>query len=448
MEISNQPESNSHLTVNRTLPESATLYPSPVVATPTTPVSFNESAHSICPQLALLAGAKWSSGNRIVVLENGDEIFPAMLEAIENARDSIIFLTYVYWEGDIAEEFAKLLARKARNGVRCHVLLDAFGSMRTSRGLLDMMAEAGVVLAKYNPFSFQHPWRYQHRTHRKILVCDSEAGFVGGVGIADDWKGNARHPGERHDFHFRIEGPCVAALTRAFWDNWRSPWTRMRDGSKPAPLTSFQPAAEDFIDIPEENSGVKEDIRVLPLLSSPTDSESEAGEIYELMMDSAKERVRIISAYLIPDRRMINLFRRTAERGVEVELVVPGPHKDSWLAQSRSRACWSDLHNCGVKIHLYQPTMCHAKLTIIDDWLTTVGSINFDLLSFRLNEEANIIVHSEEFASLMIQKFEQDRNRSIELTTEWLENRGRWKRCKESVAKKLPLPYWREGCDY
>ncbi|MDF1656258.1 MAG: phospholipase D-like domain-containing protein [Verrucomicrobiales bacterium] len=398
--------------------------------------------------LSKIVGEPWTEGNRIFVLENGDQIFPAMLAAIEKAKIDIQFLTYVYWQGEIAEQFAERLAAKARDGVTCHVLIDAHGGARVGKHLLDMMEEAGVILAKYNPFRPLSPLKYQHRTHRKILTCDSEVGFIGGVGIADEWKGDARNPDERHEFHFQIEGPAVNSLSLAFRENWLSKWTYLRSGDHPAEMIPFDPGADEYFQRPDDHAGFHDSARMLPLLSSPLAAESEAGDAYRALIESAKESIRITSAYLIPDTEMIALLRRAQMRGVRVELVIPGPHRDSWLAQSRSRAVWEKLLEAGVTIHLYQPTMCHAKVTIIDNHFVTVGSINFDLLSFRLNEEANVIVDSESFASLMISKFEHDKARSKELKPETHAERSGWLRFKEKLSCLFPLPYWTEGCNY
>ncbi|MDF1755337.1 MAG: phospholipase D-like domain-containing protein [Verrucomicrobiales bacterium] len=412
------------------------------------PIPNPENGRSLI-HLESLVGEPWTSHNRVVILENGDEIFPAMLEAIDRAERDIVFLTYVYWQGEVAHQFAEKLAKKAREGVHCQVLLDFHGSIKTKWSLLNMMEEAGVVLAKYNPFCWSDPLRYQHRTHRKILVCDSRVGFVGGVGIADEWKGCASNPGERHDFHFRVDGPSVKSLSEAFCDNWESPWTFLRGGGKPPEAIRYDnPEYDKKRQLPVENSGVEEDVRILPLVSSPRETKSEASNAYAAMLHSAKNHIRIISAYLIPDQGMIDLFRITAQRGVRIELVIPGPFRDSWLAQSRSRTAWRELLECGVELYLYQPTMCHAKATIIDDTLTTVGSINFDLLSFRLNEEVNIIIHSRSFAEMMIEKFNNDKSKSLEMTLEEFEKRSAWMRLKERASRLLPLPYWRKGCGY
>lgn len=409
----------------------------------------NESEDAIIDRrLADVTGEAWSTGNRIFVLENGDEIFAAMLSAIEKAEKDIRLLTYVYWEGEIAWEFARAIAAKARSGVSCRVLLDAHGGFRISHSLLLELEEAGVIVAKYNPFSFRDPLRYQHRTHRKILLCDGDVGFIGGVGIADEWRGDARNPNERHDFHFQVEGPSVNALANAFQENWQSEWTEyLRNGERPAKMPGHR-GDHELYQIPEEHSGFESDIRVLPLLSSPFAKRSEANQAYVAMLRSARERVRIVSAYLIPDREMISLFRETTSRGVEVDIVLPGRHRDSWLAQSRSRSMWDDMLEAGVRLHLYQPTMCHAKFTIIDNDLVTIGSINFDLLSFRLNEEANLIVRSADFAELMIQKFNQDKEKSLPVDLQQFRKRSHWKRFKEKLARKFPLPYWGRDCNY
>jgi len=405
-------------------------------------------APGILADLAQVAGAEPSHGNSLEILENGDEIFPSMLKAISVAKRSVKLLTYVYWEGEIAVRFANALARKAEEGVDCQLLLDAHGSLRMRKSLLDRMQEAGVVVAKYNPFDWKHILRYQHRTHRKILVCDSAVGFIGGVGIADEWQGNARSPDEWHDFHFRVTGPAVASLARAFRDNWESPWTKLRGDDSLPPDLPFEPAPDRTVPPSLKSDETLDDITLLPLTSAPSNSNSRAQECFKILVRSARRRLRITTAYLIPDRMMIDLLVRRAREGLEIEIVMPGQINDSCLAQSRSRSRWGELVAAGIRLYCYQPTMCHAKSVIVDDSFTTVGSINFDLLSFRLNEEANLIVHSEMFTAQMIEKFEADRACSQLVTAEWLENRNLFMRLKERVSNALPLPWWPNAADY
>ena len=167
-----------------------------------------------------LIGVPATDGNQIDVLRNGVEVFPAMLEAIDGAQRTIDFLTFVYWKGRIGTEFAEHLSARARAGVRVRVLLDAFGCKPFDRALVTMMDEAGVRIRWFRPFHRLKPGSYNHRTHRKVCIVDEGTGFTGGIGIADEWDGDARDENEWRDTHFRIRGPAVDGLRAAFLDNW------------------------------------------------------------------------------------------------------------------------------------------------------------------------------------------------------------------------------------
>lgn len=393
--------------------------------------------HTLRTRLQEILESEFTSGTGIEVLENGDQIFPSMLEAIENAEHSICFLTYVYWEGEIAELFANTLARKAGEGVKCYVLLDAFGSQRMHQEWLDLMRKAGVTICRYNPFSWSGIFEYQHRMHRKILTCDETVGFVGGVGVAEEWSGHAQDPEHWHDFHFRIQGPIVADLVDAFTENWTSPRTEPRNESAPDCFSE---------DSPNQPDGHTHD--AILLTSSPKQRTSEALDAYKLLFAGAKHRIRITSAYLIPDKEMMRLIRQVRDRGVKMEIIIPGEFNDSTLAQIRTRSRWKKLLKMGVRLHIYRKTMCHAKVLIVDDEWVSIGSINFDLLSLKLNEEANLIVHSKNFANEMLSHFEKDRKVADELTLEEHQKRGLLAKLAEVLVAAIPAPWWTNSADY
>lgn len=403
----------------------------------------------LCSRLENIIGSKFTSGNTVDLLQDGDEIFPAMLEAIKNAEVSIRFLTYVYWEGDIAEKFADAIAERAEAGVTCHVLLDAYGSKRMRPDVRGKMKEAGAHLALYNRFSIARIAEYQHRTHRKILVCDGDVGFIGGVGIADEWTGHAQDADHWHDYHFRITGPAVTGLAETFDDDWNSHRVLRATDDRPIPdHIDTDPIEPEEIQLEAESTATLEDMDVLPFYSTPHSKESEAFDAFMAMVEEAQESIRIITAYFIPQEKMLEALGDAAERGVDVEIIVPGGHCDSWLARRSSQAKWAYVLNRGVRIYEYTPTMCHAKAAIFDDSIVTVGSINFDLLSLCLNDEANIIVRSERFAAEMTRQWMDDKEKCTEITAEEWGERSVWNRIGERIAAKFPLPWWGSSSNY
>ncbi len=406
-------------------------------------------ASELCSRLESIIGRKFTSGNTVDLLQDGDEIFPAMLEAIRRAEKSIRFLTYVYWDGEIAEKFAGAIAERAAAGVHCHVLLDAFGSKKMRAEVRGQMQEAGAHVALYNRFSLTRMAEYQHRTHRKILVCDGNVGFIGGVGIADEWSGHAQDKNHWHDYHFRIAGPAVKGLAETFDDDWNSP--RVQRSTEHPPITDrydSEPGEPDELSLTAESTATFEAMEVLLFYSTPCRQESEALDAFMAMVGSAERRIRIVTAYFIPQDEMLEQLGRAAERGVEVEIIVPGGHCDSWLARRASQEKWEHVLDRGVRIYEYMPTMCHAKAAIFDDHVVTVGSINFDLLSLCLNDEANIVVRSKEFAAEMDRQWMADKAKCREVSAEVWRERSAWNRIGEKVAAKFPLPWWGSSSNY
>ena len=171
-------------------------------------------------ELGVMLGPGIVPGNRITDLQNGHEIFPAMLAAVAAAQKTITFETYIYWSGEIGQKMADALSERARAGVKVNVMIDWAGSIKMEDALLEQMETAGVVVHRYRPLHWYNLGRLNNRTHRKLLVVDGRVGFTGGVGIADQWTGEAQDPDHWRDMHFRIEGPVVAQIQAAFNDNW------------------------------------------------------------------------------------------------------------------------------------------------------------------------------------------------------------------------------------
>ncbi len=237
-------------------------------------------------------GVPATEGNAVDVLRNGDEIFPAMLEAIERAEHTIDFLTFIYWEGEIGTAFARALADRARAGVRVRVLLDALGARTMDRGLLDLMADHGVQVQWFRPLSRLRPGQLNHRTHRKVLIVDEALGFTGGVGIADEWRGDARDPSEWRDTHFRFRGPIVDGLRAAFLDNW----------AETEPVL-FEEGVDRFPVQPQVGPSVAQVVR-----GAAQTGWSDVATLIRSLLALARERVRITTAYFVPDEETSELL--------------------------------------------------------------------------------------------------------------------------------------------
>ena len=344
-----------------------------------------------------LLGPSLLAGNTVTTLVNGDQIFPSMLAAIRSARKTINFETYVYWKGDVASQFTEALADRARAGVKVHAILDAQGTAKMGQENLNRLKEAGVEIAKYHSLIWIDPRRYNHRTHRKLLIIDGKTAFVGGVGIADEWAGNADSPKHWRDNHYKVTGPVVAQLQSTFMSNWlatRGVILHGDDYLPPlSPTGSYQAQA-----IP--SSSKNENLNLMYLLS----------------IASAQKSLRIENAYFLPDDLIRKELISAAKRGVKVEIIVPGKHIDQKLVRAASKRHWPALIEAGIKIYEYQPTMVHVKLMIVDDAFVSVGSGNFDNRSVRLNDEGNLDVLNQEFAGRQTELFERDKRQSREVT--------------------------------
>ncbi|RZA06366.1 MAG: cardiolipin synthase [Proteobacteria bacterium] len=364
-----------------------------------------------------LLGPPLVDGNLITRLENGDEIFPAMLAAIRGAQVSITFETFIYWSGAIGREVAEALSERARAGVHVHVLLDWIGANKFEASRFEEMRRAGVMVEWYRPLRWYNVSRINNRTHRKILVIDGKIGFTGGVGIADQWRGHAQDEDHWRDCHFRVEGPVVAHLQAAFTDNWNATRPEVLHGNSyfPALEAKGSCTAQVFKSSPEEGSG---SVRLMFLYS----------------IAHAAATIRIASAYFVPDSHVRACLIAACKSGVEVEVIVPGKYIDTAITRRASRAVWGDLLKAGVKIYEYQETMFHSKYMIVDKAWVSVGSTNFDNRSFRLNDECNLNVIDAEWGQEMAEMFARDKARAKEITYAAWEKRPLLDKVIENLA--------------
>src|SRR3984893_9748363 len=346
-----------------------------------------------------LLGPNFVDGNSISTLVNGDEIFPAMLNAIRSARRSINFETYIFWDGEIAREFTMALSERARAGVHVNMILDAQGTQKMGLANKKQLQDAGAQIVKYHSVLWPDPRRYNNRSHRKLLIVDGRIAFIGGAGIADLWAGNADSTKHWRDNHYKVMGPVVAQLQGSFVSNWIKTRDNVLHGD------DYFPPLEDSGSLQAHAIRSGAHYENLDLL-------------YLLAIASAKRSLRIENAYFLPDDLTRKELVEAAKRGAKVEIIVPGKKIDQKLVRAASRRRWPELLKAGIKIYEYQPTMVHVKLMIVDDKFVSVGSGNFDNRSIRLNDEANLDVLDSDFAAQQIHLFEIDKGRSHEVTPE------------------------------
>jgi len=342
-------------------------------------------------EMGTLLGPAILPGNQIMALQNGKEIFPAMLKAIRAARYTIDFETYIYWSGKTGDEFAKALMERARAGVKVHLMLDWLGSEKMTPQLLNEMRDAGVEIERYHPLHWYSLGKLNNRTHRKVLIIDGQIGFTGGVGIADEWSGHAQDPDHWRDMHFQIEGPVVAQMQAAFLDNWIKTTGRVLTGAN-----YFPPLAPVGA------------LKMHMFMSSPTGGSESMRLMYLMAITAAQRSIDIEAAYFIPDELMNRELIKARSRGVRVRILLPDKHIDSETVRIATKRGWGELLKAGVEIHEYVPTMLHCKMLIFDHYMVSVGSTNFDMRSFELNDEASLNVYDADFAKRMTEVFEAD----------------------------------------
>lgn len=338
-----------------------------------------------------LLGPAIIGGNEITAYQNGNQIFPPMLEAIRAAQKTITFETYIYWSGQIGQQFTDALCERARSQVKVHVLLDWVGTDRIDKNHMDQMRAAGVEVERFHPPRWYNLAKLNNRTHRKLLVIDGKIGFTGGVGIADDWAGNADAPDRWRDSHYRIIGPAVAQMQAAFNDNWIKTRARVLYGSDYFP--TLERVGESLAQVFHSSKGEgSESVRLMYLLS----------------IASARKHIRLSAAYFVPDDLAIDTFVAARKRGVKVQIIVAGEKTDAQAVRSAGRSRWPELLAAGVEIYEYQPARYHCKVMIVDDVWVSVGSTNFDDRSFRQNDEANLNIYDAKFAAAQAAVFEDD----------------------------------------
>ena len=361
-------------------------------------------------------------GNSATLLLNGDEIFPAQLEAIRSARRTISYAQYFYEEGPIGQEIAAALAERCRAGVRAHVLLDGFGALAMPAAYREAMTEAGCEVTSFRPLSPLSVLgalglgRANKRNHRRVLVVDGAIGFTGGSGVSPKWMGDGRTTGRWRDTDVRIEGPIVSRLQGAFVENWLEATGNVLGGD-----AYFPP-------LPRRGPVSAQIVR-----SSPAGGSFSMYTMFLLAMSSARKSIYITNPYFLPDPRMTRVLTEAPRRGVRVVVLLPGAI-DNNIVRHASRSQFGALLEAGVEIYEYQAGLLHAKTMTVDGIWATIGSTNLDTRSFALNEELNAVLYNTEVAGRLEQVFADDLTYSRKVDhAEW-RGRGFFNRMLEVLS--------------
>jgi cardiolipin synthase len=346
--------------------------------------------------MSQLLGPPLLGGNRVVSLQNGKEIFPRMIQAIRSAERSVTFENFVLVDGRVARELTSAMCDRARNGVKVHFLQDALGCNCLHGELMRQLKSAGVEV---EIFRYYNLTRFNHRTHRKLLVVDGKLGFVGGVGISDAWDGDADRPDRWRDSQYEVHGPVVGQMQQAFLDNWVQTRSCVLHGDDYFP--ALTPSGDTICQI---------------FKSSATEGADSARLMFLFSIASAREEIRIANPYFIPDALVTRMLMDACRRGVKVEVMAPSERIDQRVVRYVGRSTWGPLLEAGVRFYEYQPALLHCKYLVVDGHWSSVGSCNLDDRSLCLNEEANLNVWDPGFAQEHVRVFEADKQQCHEVT--------------------------------
>lgn len=349
--------------------------------------------------LNLLTGTQVTGNNRVELLQNGDGTFERLWDDLGKAQRVICLHVYMMMPGKVADTLLRVLSERAQAGVEIFVLLDAVGAQKLGRDYAQRLRAAGARVARYRPLKLGTLYKFQQRMHMRAVVIDEAVGFTGGFGIADQWLGDGRHPGQWRDTSVRIEGSVAMQLQVAFSTNWAEATGDLLIG---AHLKPFTPASEP------QAAGI--------MKCSPTLGATNAERFFFLAIASARERIYITNAYFVPTRDLRWLLMNAADRGVDVRVLTPGSNTDQPLAWHASRALYQELIDAGIRIYEYRPTMVHAKTFVADSCWASVGTFNFDNRSMKLNDEVALVIRDETVARELETVFMEDIEYADEVT--------------------------------
>ncbi|MGY1827684.1 phospholipase D-like domain-containing protein [Blastococcus sp. SYSU DS0541] len=374
-----------------------------------------------------LLGVPFTEGNRVDVLRDGDETFPALLEAIAAARRSVDLLWFSWRGGEISHEVAGALAQRAQDGVRVRVLLDGYGAKHMDRGDLRALRGAGCIVYFYRPMHSFRVTAWNMRTHRRVLVCDEQVGFTGGTGIDSTWTGSGRQPGDWRDTAFRVRGPAVAGLRAAFVSAWMQAQVRLPGG-----LVS---AEDEFPELPPAGTTA---VQVFRTSSQP--GWSEAAVAIAALLQAARQDVRITTPYIRLPRWLRQLLCDTARRGVRVRVLVSGPHQERPSVHLQAELDFQPLLDAGVEIWRYQPSLLHAKVVSVDGAVALVGTTNVDVRSLALNEQVGLVLDDPVVVGVLDRHFADDLSLSERVDAGRWRDRGLRRRALEVAADVVGRP--------
>lgn len=372
--------------------------------------------------LEALTDAQVTRRSEIEVFTNGENYYEAELEAIRRAKHNVNLEAYIFQKGRVADEFLKVLTERARAGVQVNLVLDAIGSFASWNSYFKDLRAAGGRICWYHPFKWYTLPRINNRTHRELIIIDGRVGFLGGAGFADHWRYPVKDHPRWRDTMFRVEGDAVANLQATFAENWLEASGEILAHKDYFPENKPQACTPSLV-----------------VNSSPSAGRSTRARIlFQMLLAAAQESILITTPYFLPDRSArAEMVRAIRERGVKIQIIVPGKKSDHAITRNSSRRLYGDLLAAGAKIYEYEPTMVHAKTLVVDNMWSVIGSTNFDNRSFGINDEVNLAAFDEKLAARITEDFERDRDSSRAVNYEEWRRRSIFERIHELFGMLL-----------
>jgi cardiolipin synthase A/B len=387
-----------------------------------TPIAFPQVTiedPSFAPTMEAYTSAPVRWANRVEILLNGEQIFPAQVSAIRSAQKTFTYAQYVYETGPPAQALLKAMTERCQAGIHGHVLVDAIGSQAMPAESREALERAGCEFALFKPVDLPTIGEVNNRNHRRILVVDGRIGFTGGSGASSKWMGNGRREGYWRQTDVRIEGHAVTDLQAAFAENWLEATGRALGGAAYFPR--------------QERRG---EVQAQIVRSSPERGSLPMYLMYLFAISSAQRAIHLTNPYFVPDGGITNALVDARARGVRVVLLLPGDI-DHEIVEAASRAGFGRLLDAGVEIYEYQTGLLHAKTMTIDGEWAMVGSANMDNRSLALNNEICLVAYDHEVAGRLQSIFEEDLSHSRAIDVQAWHTRSLWKRLWEFLS--LPI---------
>ena len=357
-------------------------------------------------------------GGEAILLNNGDEFFPAIVKAIQNARKTINFFVYIWEPGEASKLITDALVERARAGVKVRLMLDGLGGLRAPKEDMERLQQAGATVNRFRAARLGKLMRFYKRNHRRAIVIDGAVGFTGGAAVGDKWLGNAKTEKEWRDTMVQVNGPMAANLQSAFAEPWAYTCGELLIG----PEFYAQYNEDQFGD------GAARHIHVV---SSPASEEHPLRLVFVLSFLAARQKLYISTSYFVPDKHTRGAVAERARAGVDVRILVPNKHTDARPIRLAGRSYYEELLQAGVRIYEYEPTMIHCKHVVIDGLWSIVGSANMDVRSKELNQENVLGILDQGFAAQIEKTFIADLKQAREFTLEEWRKRGIWEKLKE-----------------